>query len=195
MAYYATIEDVRKRGFPPPSPTDSEIDFALGMSMEMIDLWCGLRIEKQNEVEISVDGNNGDRMIFGIKIRFVHSLTIDGNVIPPESIVNYPENFNGEIALKDGYIFKEGKKNVVLSIMTGYIEVPFAVREASAHLSAMILNRQIFAGRPEIPELKSESLLDYSRTRFSYEEVNGIIEQDPYLFGLLRPYRLKGAGV
>lgn len=195
MAYYATIGDIRKRGFPEPSPTDDEINLALGMSMQMIDLWCGLRIEKQNVVEISVDGNNGDRMIFGTKIRFVHSLTIDGNEIPIESVVNYTENNNGEIGLKDGYIFKEGKQNVVLSCATGFDEIPFAIREASAHLSAMILNRQLFAGRPEVPELKSESILDYSRTRFSYEEVNGIIEQDPYLFGLLRPYRLKGAGV
>lgn len=195
MAYYATIDDVRKRGFPPPSPTDNEIEFALGMSMEMIDLWCGMRFEKQNVVEISVDGNNGDRMIFGNKIEFVHSLTIDGNEIPAESIVNYIENNNGEIALKDGYIFREGRKNVVLSCSTGFNEVPYAIREASAHLSAMILNRQIFAGKPEVPELKSESLLDYSRTGFSYKEINGIIEQDTYLYGLLRPYRLKGAGV
>jgi hypothetical protein len=195
MTYYATIADVRKRGFPAPSPTDSEIEFALGLSMQMIDTWCGHRIEKQNVVEISVDGNNGDRMIFTIKIRSVHSLTIDGNEIPSESIVNYTENNNGEIALKHGYVFNEGKKNVVLSCATGYDEIPFAIREASAHLSAMILNRQIFAGRPEVPELKSESLLDYSRTRFSFKEINGIIEQDTYLFGLLRPYRIKGAGV
>jgi hypothetical protein len=195
MTYYATIGDVRKRGFPAPSPTDIEIEFALGLSMQMIDTWCGNRIEKQNVVSISVDGNNGDRMIFGTKIRFVHSLTIDGNEIPSESVVNYAENNNGEIALKDGYVFSEGKKNVVLSCATGYDEIPFAVREASAHLSAMILNRQIFAGKPEVPELKSESLLDYSRTRFSFKEINGIIEQDTYLFGLLRPYRLIGAGV
>ena len=192
MDYYSTIDDVRMRGLPESSSSATDVESALKLAKELIDAWCGQDFDSHDDVEIRIDGNDGARIVFGIHIRSVNSLSINGTSIPSGSIVNYSDSMIGEIGVKDGYCFTRGLQNVTLNADTGWSQVPYAVEEASAHLASMILNRQLFSGRPEIPELKTEFLSDYSRRRFSPDEIKGIIEQDPYLFGLLRPFRIKG---
>lgn len=194
MEYYAEIDDVRMRGLPAPSPSNPEIIAALGIAKDIIDNWCNQNFEKHDNVELVIDGNSGDRIVFGCRIRNVIALMIDNTSVPHDCIVNY-KNAIGEIALIKGYRFKEGIANIKLTADTGFANVPTSIQEASAHIAAMILNRQLFSGRPEIAEFESESILDYSRRRFTPSQIKGIIEQDPYLFELLRPYRLTGVNV
>ena len=85
--------------------------------------------------------------------------------------------------------------NVKLVAEIGYSSTPPAVNEASAHLAALILNKQLFSGKPSVFDTKGERLLDYSKSSLVPSEINGIIEADVYLFGLLRPYRVVGVGV
>lgn len=195
MSLYASIGDVRTRGLPEPSPLDGEITAALYMSKEIIDRWCQQVFIKQNPADVCIDGNGGDRIVFCVKLREIYSLTIDGNSIPMDSVIHYLDSSIGEIALKDGYRFNSGKQNVVLNCSTGYETVPLAIGEASAHIAALILTKQFIAGKPFINENKSERLLDYSKTSFDASDIEGFIEQDTYLLGLLKPYRIKGDGV
>ena len=195
MSYYVTIDDVRKRGLPEPSPTDSEVNDAMALSKEIIDNWCGQDFLSHSETEIKIDGNDGERIIFGKRIRSVVSLKINGMYVPSQHIVYLSDSAIGEIALKDGYYFPRGIQNISLNAETGWESVPNSVREASAYLSAMILTKQLFGGRPELPDTQHEMLLDYSRTRFKASEISSVIEQDMYLYSLLRSYRLKGDGV
>ncbi|MCD6218203.1 hypothetical protein J7L05_10165 [bacterium] len=195
MSLYASVGDVRMRGLPEPNPLDGEIMAALYMSKEIIDKWCRQVFIKQNPADVIIDGNGGDRIVFCVKLREIYTLTIDGNSIPMESVVHYIDSSIGEIGLKDGYRFNRGKKNVVLNCSTGFEAVPFAIGEASAHITALILTKQYFAGKPFIIENKAEHLLDYSKTSFDASDIEGFIEQDTYLLGLLKPYRIKGDGV
>jgi len=192
MANYAEIGNVRKRGLPEPSPTDDEITAALNIADDLINAWCGQDFAKHENSEIIADGIDGDRIVLGVKIIEISELKVNDSPIPLDSVITYAENWIGEIALKDGYRFTRGTGNVAITADTGWENIPSAISEASAHLAAMILNKQLFSGRPEIPELDSERLLDYSRKRVKPSDVRGIIDADPYLVGLLRPYRLKG---
>ena len=192
MSNYTEIEDVRKRGFADTPPSDDDIETAITLASELIDSWCCQDFDSHEDDEIIADGNDGDRMIFGKRIIIVTELEINKSIIPEESIVLYPGSAFGEIALKDGYRFYRGNGNIILKADTGWDSIPGAIKEASTHLAAMIINRQLFSGRPEIAEMESESLLDYSRKRMEPSEIKGIIDSDSYLTGLLRPYRLKG---
>ncbi len=195
MSLYANVGDVRTRGLPEPFPSDDEIGVALYISKEIIDRWCRQVFIKQNPADVCIDGNGGDRIVFCVKLREIYSLTIDSNAIPMDSVVHYLDSSIGEIGLKDGYRFNLGKQNVVLYCSIGYEHVPLAIGEASAHITALILTKQFFAGKPFVNENKSEALLDYSKTSFTTSEIEGFIEQDTYLVGLLKPYRIKGDGV
>lgn len=192
---YATAEDVRMRDLPEPSPTIGEVTDALWLSKEIIDMWCRQVFEKQNAADIIIDGNGGDKIIFSVHLREIYSLTIDGRVIPMDSVVHYIDSLIGEMGLKDGYRFNIGKRNVVLSASTGFTAVPLAIIEASAHLAALILTKQLFSGKPFVTDAQGERILDYSKTSFKSSEIEGIIEQDSYLYGLLRPWRIMGCGV
>ena len=192
MTNYAQISDVRKRGLPEPSPTDDEINVALNIADELVNAWCGQDFIQHDDNEIIVDGNDGDRIVLGMKIIEITELKINDVPVPIENVVSCAENWIGEIALKNGYKFSRGSSNVAITADTGWEEIPSAITEASAHLAAMVLNKQLFSGRPEIPEMDSERLLDYSRKRVKPSDVQGIIDADPYLAGLLRPYRLRG---
>lgn len=191
MPNYALIDDVRMRGLPSPSPSDEEVEAALRTSKSIIDNWCGQEFESQENGTRYENGNDGDVIVTGYRISRIISLTVNDNLIPATSVILRPGDI-GEIGLKSGYRFTRGFQNVVITADIGWSEVPAPVAEASAHLAAMILNRQLFSGRPELPELQSESLLDYSRRRYTASEIKGIIEQDPYLFELLRYYRIRG---
>ncbi len=195
MTVYATIEDVRKRDLPAPFPSDGDITDALYRSAEIIDLWCRQVFRKENQADYTIDGNGGDKIVFGVRMREIYSLTINGSEIPMDSVVHYTGSSIGEIGLKDGYRFHRGKLNVVLSASTGFEAVPHAINEASAHLAALILTKQLFSGKPFTTDARAEHLLDYSKTSFTPSEIEGIIEQDSYLLGLLQPYRVKGCGV
>lgn len=195
MTNYATEDDVRKRDLPSPSPTSDEVDFALEVSRDIIDLWCGQVFLNEEGIEFIVDGNGGDRFVFGQKIKEVTNLYVNDSEIPSASIINFSDQNIGEIGLKDGYLFTRGSMNVKLVAEIGYNETPSAITEASAHLAALILNKQLFSGKPSVSDTKSERLLDYSKSSLVPAEINGIIEADVYLFGLLRPYRVVGVGV
>lgn len=195
MSLYASISDVRTRGLPEPNPLDGEIMAALYMSKEIIDMWCRQVFTKQNPADVCIDGNGGDRIVFCVKLREIYTLTIDGNAIPMDSVVHYIDSSIGEIGLKDGYRFNSGKHNVVLNCSTGYETIPLSIGEASAHIAALILTKQFFTGKPFTNENQSEHLLDYSKTSFKPSEIEGFIEHDTYLLGLLKPYRIKGDGV
>ncbi|MFH1515721.1 MAG: hypothetical protein ABIG42_09720 [bacterium] len=195
MTNYASEEEVRKRDLPLPSPTSQEVSFALQVSKDIIDMWCGQVFLKTAGIEFIVDGNGGNRYVFGQRLNDVFNLYVNDSEIPSASIINFSDHNIGEIGLKDGYQFTRGSMNVKLVAEIGYAETPFAVREASAHLAALILTRQLFSGKPSVFDTKSERLLDYSKSSLVPSEINGIIESDVYLYGLLRPYRVVGVGV
>ena len=195
MANYATEADVRKRDLPLPSPTTEEVDFALDISEDIIDLWCGQVFLKTSSNDFIVDGNGGDRFVFGQRLNDIFNLYVNDKEIPSASIINFSDQNIGEVGLKDGYIFTRGSMNVKLVGEIGYATPPPAINEATAHLAAVILNKQLFSGKPSVFDTKSERLLDYSKTNLAPNEISGIIEADVYLYGLLRPYRVVGVGV
>lgn len=192
MYTYTEISNVRKRGLNSNPPDDNDIALAISIASELINSWCGQDFSFHENFEITLDGNDGDTIIIGKRIIAVTELTINENPIPPKCIVTYPGSMIGEISLIDGYKFLRGHGNVRLTANLGWETVPHAISEAAAHLAAMILNRQFFSARPEIAELDTEKLLDYTRKRFKPSDIKGFIDHDPYLVGLLRPYRLKG---
>jgi len=189
---YTEIAEVRKRGFTGSPPSDAEITVAIALASELIDSWCGQDFILHEDEEIIADGNDGISIVFGKKIIAISELKINESVIPLDSIVLYLDCMIGEVSLNDGYWFYRGNGNVKMKADIGWSAVPGAIKEAASHLAAMIINRQLFSGRPEIAELDSEKLLDYARKRMNPSDIKGFIEHDPYLVGLLRPYRLKG---
>ncbi len=104
---------------------------------DYIQTWCARSLASQSYTETR-DGTGGARLAFlQTPATAVASLIIDGQAIPPGDAASTPGfYFTPTLLNLNGYLFRRGLSNVVISYTAGFATIPPEIEQAAIELIA-----------------------------------------------------------